>query len=104
MTDIPPPSQPPPSQPSPSQPSPSQPPPTEPGSPSRPGAPPRPPGPVTVSRAGDMAWSGIQTFAKVPLCLTPADLLAAGADVAIRGAPPEGAGPAAAGGPPAPPG
>src|SRR5260370_40353140 len=87
MTDIPPPSQPPPSQPSPSQPSPSQPPPTEPGSPSRPGAPPRPPGPVTVSRAGDMAWSGTQTFAKVPLCLTPADLLAAGADAARGGGP-----------------
>jgi agmatinase len=75
MTDIPPPS---------------QPSPTEPGSPSSPDAPPRPPGPVTVSRAGDMAWSGIQTFAKVPLCLTPADLRAGGADVAIGGAPWEG--------------
>jgi agmatinase len=50
----------------------------------------RPAGPVTVSRPGDMAWSGIQTFAKVPLCLTPADLRAAGADVAIGGAPWEG--------------
>ena len=28
--------------------------------------PPRPAGPFTVSRAGDMAWSGIQTFAKAP--------------------------------------
>src|SRR5258707_11775208 len=55
--------------------------------PSPPGAQNRQPGPVTVSRPGDMGWSGIQTFAKVPLCLTPADLRAAGADVAIGGAP-----------------
>ena len=54
------------------------------------GLPPRPAGPVTVSRAGDMAWSGIPTFAKVPLCLTPADLRAGQADVAIGGAPWEG--------------
>src|SRR5258707_9471563 len=58
--------------------------------PSPPGAQNRQPGPVTVSRPGDMAWSGIQTFAKVPLCLTPADLRAGGADVAIGGAPWEG--------------
>src|SRR5258707_10583288 len=61
--------------------------------PSPPGAQNRQPGPVTVSRPGDMAWSGIQTFAKVPLCLTPADLRAGGADVAIGGAPWEGTAP-----------
>src|SRR6266568_5496318 len=37
-----------------------------------------------------LSMSGIQAFAKVPLCLTPADLRAAGADVAIGGAPWEG--------------
>src|SRR5258707_3735336 len=58
--------------------------------PSPPGAQNRQPGPIEVSRPGDMAWSGIQTFAKAPLCLTPEDLRAAGADVAIGGAPWEG--------------
>jgi agmatinase len=37
-----------------------------------------------------MSWSGIQTFAKLPLCLTPADLRAGQIDVAIGGAPWEG--------------
>ena len=50
----------------------------------------RPPGPITVSRDSDMAWSGIQTFAKVPLCLTPADLKAGKVDIAVGGAPWEG--------------
>jgi agmatinase len=54
------------------------------------GAAPRAPGPMIVSRASDMGWSGIQTFAKAPLCLTPADLRAAKADVAVGGAPWEG--------------
>lgn len=48
------------------------------------------PGPITVSRPGDMAWSGIQTFAKLPLCLIPADLRAGRIDAAIGGAPWEG--------------
>lgn len=51
----------------------------------------RPPGPIQVNRAGhEMAWSGIQTFMKVPVCLTPDDLRAGGADVAIGGAPWDG--------------
>jgi agmatinase len=51
---------------------------------------PRPPGPIQVHRESDMSWSGIQTFAKLPLCLTPADLRAGKVDVAIGGAPWEG--------------
>lgn len=37
-----------------------------------------------------MAWSGIQTFLKLPVCLTPEDLRAGGIDVAIGGAPWDG--------------
>jgi agmatinase len=54
------------------------------------GVPSRPPGPINVNRPTDMSWSGIQTFAKLPLCLTPADLRAGKVDVAIGGAPWEG--------------
>ena len=50
----------------------------------------RPPGPVTVNRPGEMAWSGIQTFMKLPVCLSPADLRAGGVDIAICGAPWDG--------------
>src|SRR6266851_3913528 len=55
-----------------------------------PETPERPAGPITVNRPGDMSWSGIQTFAKLPLCLTPADLRAGKVDVAVGGAPWEG--------------
>jgi agmatinase len=54
------------------------------------GPPQRPPGPIDVNRPTDMSWSGIQTFAKAPLCLSPADLEAGKVDVAIGGAPWEG--------------
>ncbi|HLH70313.1 MAG TPA: agmatinase [Candidatus Dormibacteraeota bacterium] len=37
-----------------------------------------------------MAWSGIQTFMKLPVCLTPDDLRAGRIDVAIGGAPWDG--------------
>ena len=51
----------------------------------------RPPGPVTVNRrANEMSWSGIQTFLKMPVCLTPEDLRAGRVDVAIGGAPWDG--------------
>jgi agmatinase len=50
----------------------------------------RTPGPIVVNRAGEMAWSGIQTFMKLPVCLTPEDLRAGGVDIAIGGAPWEG--------------
>jgi agmatinase len=52
--------------------------------------PPRAPGPVVVNRADEMAWSGIPTFMKLPVCLTPEDLRAGGIDVAVGGAPWEG--------------
>src|SRR6266542_3066312 len=48
----------------------------------------RQPGPLKVNRSErEMAWSGIQTFLKLPVCLTPEDLRAGGIDVAIGGAP-----------------
>ena len=48
-------------------------------------------GPDIVNRVGkEMAWSGIQTFLKLPVCLTPEDLRAGGVDVAIGGAPWDG--------------
>src|SRR3954454_14314237 len=51
----------------------------------------RPPGPLDVNRRDkEMAWSGIQTFLKVPVCLTPEDLRAGGGDGAIGGAPWDG--------------
>lgn len=51
----------------------------------------RPPGPISVSRREDeMAWSGIQTFLKAPVCLTPEDLSAGDIDVAICGVPWDG--------------
>jgi agmatinase len=37
-----------------------------------------------------MAWSGIQTFMKLPVCLTPADLRAGKVDVAVGGVPWDG--------------
>jgi agmatinase len=52
--------------------------------------PPRAPGPVVVNRPDEMAWSGIATFLKLPVCLTPEDLRAGGIDVAVGGAPWEG--------------
>lgn len=58
--------------------------------PENPEEPARVPGPITVSRDSDYGWSGIQTFAKLPLCLTPADLRAGNIDVAVGGAPWEG--------------
>jgi agmatinase len=50
----------------------------------------RPHGPVTVNRGAEMDWSGIQTFMKAPVCLTPEDLRAGGVDVAVGGAPWDG--------------
>jgi arginase family enzyme len=51
----------------------------------------RPPGPISVNRQGrEMSWSGIQTFMKAPVCLTPEDLRAGQVDVAIGGAPWDG--------------
>src|SRR4030088_1943175 len=52
---------------------------------------PRKPGPLIVTRGeNEMAWSGIQTFMKAPVCLTPEDLRAGEIDVAIGGAPWDG--------------
>ena len=51
----------------------------------------RPAGPVSVNRsAHETAWSGIQTFMKLPVCLTPEDLRAGGVDVAVGGVPWDG--------------
>src|SRR4051794_243266 len=51
---------------------------------------PRRPGPMYVNRRGEMDWSGIQTFMKAPVCMTPEDLRAGKVDVAIGGAPWDG--------------
>jgi agmatinase len=51
---------------------------------------PRRPGPMYVNRSGEMDWSGIQTFMKAPVCMTPEDLRAGKVDVAIGGAPWDG--------------
>ncbi|MCI2424400.1 hypothetical protein MOQ72_44165, partial [Saccharopolyspora sp. K220] len=45
----------------------------------------RKPGPIHVNRRGEGGFSGIQTFAKLPVCLTPEDLVAGEIDVAICG-------------------
>ncbi len=51
----------------------------------------RPPGPLRVNRTEyEMAFSGIQTFLKLPVCLTPEDLRAGGVDVAVGGVPWDG--------------
>lgn len=50
----------------------------------------RAPGPIVVNRPTEMAWSGIQTFMKLPLCLTPEDLRVGEIDIAVGGAPWEG--------------
>ena len=50
----------------------------------------RAPGPLVVNRSTEMGWSGISTFCKLPVCLTPEDLRAGEIDVAIGGAPWEG--------------
>jgi agmatinase len=51
----------------------------------------RQPGPIRLNRyAFELAWTGIQTFLKLPLCLTPEDLRAGGVDVAIGGVPWDG--------------
>ncbi|KAB8162227.1 agmatinase [Streptomyces sp. 3MP-14] len=47
----------------------------------------RPPGPIFVNRKGEGGFAGIQTFAKLPVCLTPEDLVAGEIDVAICGVP-----------------
>lgn len=54
----------------------------------RPDAPRREPGPIDLNRYEvQPAYSGIQTFNKLPLCLTQDDLRAGQVDVAICGAP-----------------
>jgi agmatinase len=55
-----------------------------------PAVPARAPGPIVVNRPTEMAWSGISTFMKLPVCLTPEDLRAGAVDIAIGGAPWEG--------------
>lgn len=48
-------------------------------------------GPIDLTRYGaEPAWLGIQTFLKLPVCLTPEDLRAGSVDVAIAGAPWDG--------------
>lgn len=48
------------------------------------------PGLRRVNRDYEMAWSGVQTFFKLPVCLTSADLSASKVDVAIGGIPWDG--------------
>lgn len=50
----------------------------------------RTPGPIVVNRDVEMAWSGFNTFMKVPVCLTPEDLRAGEIEIAVGGAPWEG--------------
>lgn len=51
----------------------------------------RSPGPVSVNRYDtEPAWLGIQTFLKMPFCMTPEDLRAGGIDIAIGGIPWDG--------------
>lgn len=50
----------------------------------------RPPGPVSVNRPYEMGFSGIGTFMKTPMCMTPEDLRVGEIDIAIGGAPWEG--------------
>jgi agmatinase len=58
----------------------------------------REPGPMTLSRyAWEPSYSGIQTFMKAPLCLTPEDLKAGEIDVAVGGIPWDGTNTARAG-------
>jgi agmatinase len=53
--------------------------------------PPRTPGPVQVNRPrGERGFAGIQTFMKLPVCLTPEDLTAGEMDVAVLGVPWDG--------------
>ncbi|HEY1703496.1 MAG TPA: agmatinase [Trebonia sp.] len=47
----------------------------------------RTPGPIHVNRQAEGGFAGIQTFAKLPVCLTPEDLVAGEIDVAICGVP-----------------
>ena len=47
----------------------------------------RAPGPIHVNRGYEGGFSGIQTFSKLPVCLTPEDLVAGRIDVAICGVP-----------------
>lgn len=47
----------------------------------------RAPGPIFVDRYDGEATSGIQTFGKLPVCLTPEDLRAGGVEVAVLGVP-----------------
>lgn len=51
----------------------------------------RPPGPINLQRYDyEVSYSGFQTFAKLPVCLTPEDLRAGGIEVAIGGVPWDG--------------
>lgn len=53
--------------------------------------PPRAPGPMQVNRTdSERGLAGIQTFMKLPVCLTPADLTAGEMDVAVCGVPWDG--------------
>jgi agmatinase len=47
----------------------------------------RRPGPIHVNRRREGGFSGIQTFMKLPVCLTPEDLVAGEMDVAVCGVP-----------------
>lgn len=54
------------------------------------GEPPREPGPMYVNRRSEFGVNGIQTFMKLPVCLTPEDLRAGAMDVAVLGVPWDG--------------
>lgn len=48
----------------------------------------RPPGPINIQRTeAGLAWHGIPTFFRLPVALTPEDLVAGKVDVAIMGTP-----------------
>ncbi|MDT7773079.1 MAG: guanidinopropionase, partial [Pseudonocardiales bacterium] len=58
---------------------------------SEPGKPARVPGPMYVNRTDrELGVTGIQTFMKLPVCLTPADLRAGKMDAAVCGVPWDG--------------
>lgn len=57
------------------------------GDPPLPPLPARQPGPMVVNRPTEWGWSGLNSFMKMPVCLTPEDLRAGEIDVAICGVP-----------------
>ncbi len=50
----------------------------------------RTPGPISVNRPYELSYAGVQTFLKLPVCLTSEDLRAGNVDIAVAGVPWDG--------------